>query len=217
MKKRLTLLCLAFCVFFASRALAEATQDLRPQIDALKLEVEQLQQQGRELQALVERLEAAMAPMLADYERTQRRMALRKRFEARSEQDEKIYTPDQIRRMWEIHLKGQNAWGTKKARKLLKQVMDQYPESNLAGCSVLYLGQMAKGAEKEAYLKRAIAQYGDCYYGDGVQVGAYATRLLSEYYRSRGETDKSAALIEELATKYPDAIDHNGDLLVESP
>jgi len=75
---------------------------------------------------------------------------------------------------------------------------------------------MSQGDERAKYLQDCIDEYNDCFYGDGVQVGAYGAVLLVEDYKSQGETEKAEALFNEIKTKYADAIDHNGNLLVDS-
>jgi tetratricopeptide (TPR) repeat protein len=76
---------------------------------------------------------------------------------------------------------------------------------------VLYLAQMSSGDERARYLQNCIEKYNDCFYDDGVQVGAYARFILAEDYKSQGETDKAQALFDEIKSKYPDAIDHAGN------
>jgi len=78
---------------------------------------------------------------------------------------------------------------------------------------LLYLGQMSNGQEREDYLKEAIEDFSDCFYGNGVQVGAYARYYLAHHYRKSGETSKAEKLFTELKEEYPDAIDHKGQLL----
>ncbi|MFZ2656521.1 MAG: tetratricopeptide repeat protein, partial [Victivallales bacterium] len=76
-----------------------------------------------------------------------------------------------------------------------------------------YLGQMTSGEEKEKYLKQAIKDFSDCYYGSGVQVGAYARLYLADYYQKNGKKDEASALYEEIRKDYPDAVNHKGRLL----
>ena len=66
-----------------------------------------------------------------------------------------------------------------------------------------------------AYFKQAIADYGDCFYGDGVQVGALARFLLGRVYLDNAKADNAKALFDEIRNGYPDSIDHNGNSLVE--
>jgi hypothetical protein len=74
---------------------------------------------------------------------------------------------------------------------------------------------MSKGDERARLLKDCTGKFNDCFYGDGVQVGAYARFLLAEDYINKGEEKKAAALYGEISTKYADAVDHRGHLLVD--
>ena len=95
-------------------------------------------------------------------------------------------------------------------------MIQKYPDINRTGCAVLYLAQMSQGDERAQYLQECIDKYNDCFYGDGSQVGAYARFLQAQDYKSQGDTEKAKALFDELKSKYPDAIDHRGDLLIDS-
>ncbi len=79
----------------------------------------------------------------------------------------------------------------------------------------VYLGQMSpNSADQFNYFKQAIADYGDCFYGDGVQVGAFARYLLGQAYLTIGDGDKAQALFDEIRRDYPDSVDHQGNSLV---
>ena len=53
-------------------------------------------------------------------------------------------------------------------------------------------------------------QHADAMYGDGVQVGAYATFLLASAVDSE---DERTRLLGDLQQRWPDAVDHSGRLL----
>lgn len=59
----------------------------------------------------------------------------------------------------------------------------------------------------------SIINYSDCWYGNGINVGAYARVLLAEYYKEIGKNEKAKRLCNDILEHYPDAIDHNGNLL----
>jgi hypothetical protein len=94
-------------------------------------------------------------------------------------------------------------------------MIKKFPDINRTGCATLYVAQKSEGEERLKYLQQCIDKFNDCFYGDGVQVGAYSRFLLAEDYRRNGEETKAAALYDELKTKYPDAVDHSGRLLVD--
>ena len=96
----------------------------------------------------------------------------------------------------------------------MKKVISKYSRSNRAGCAMLYLGQFHKdGKNNEYYLKKAINKYDDCFYGDGVQVGAYARYYLAILYLREGKKEEAKALFKQIKAKYPNAIDHRGKSL----
>ena len=73
---------------------------------------------------------------------------------------------------------------------------------------------------REAYLKTAIKDHGDTWYGNGVQVGAFARAQLATYYAASGKVDEAKKLAREVVERFPGAVDHRGralaDLLRES-
>jgi hypothetical protein len=74
---------------------------------------------------------------------------------------------------------------------------------------------MSEGPEREEYLKSAIANHGNAWYGDGVQVGALARAQLAASYANAGRTDEAQKLAEELRSQFPGAVDHSGARLTE--
>ena len=131
-------------------------------------------------------------------------------------EDREHYTKDQLDEIEQLYRAGSKNWGTPQAKASLEKLIEAFPKANRAGCAVLYLGQMSEGDQAEKYFKQAIEQYGDCYYGDGVQVGPYAIFQLAFYYREHKQPDKADALFKQLVEEYPDAINHRGSLLSDS-
>src|SRR5437762_3243605 len=80
----------------------------------------------------------------------------------------------------------------------LEKLVERFPDLDRTGCAVLYLGQMSDGPEKEQLLKDAIEKHGDCFYMNGVQVGAFGRYLLGVYYKEKGDNDKAAEVFEQL-------------------
>jgi hypothetical protein len=74
---------------------------------------------------------------------------------------------------------------------------------------------MSEGTEREEYLKSAIANYGNSWYGDGVQVGALARAQLAITYTNAGRRDEAQKLAEELRLQFSGAVDHSGARLAE--
>jgi TolA-binding protein len=106
-------------------------------------------------------------------------------------------------------------WRSEEAKKSLEELLKKYPDTNRTGCAVLYMAQWSEGEEREKRLKEAMGKFDDCFYGNGVQVGAYARYLLGYYYLDKGEKEKAKTLFNEILEKYPDAIGHDGESLAE--
>lgn len=164
----------------------------------------------------VAQLEKMMAPLKAQQAAADRQKALGQKFNQRMAQDQTKYTPDQLQDAEKLYQVANQKWGSPEAVESLQAMIKKYPDLDRTGCAVLYLADMSKGDERAKYLQDCIDQYNDCFYGDGVQVGVYARFLLAGDYKSSGERQKAEALFSVIKTKYPDAIDHSGKLLVDS-
>jgi predicted Ser/Thr protein kinase/tetratricopeptide (TPR) repeat protein len=128
--------------------------------------------------------------------------------------DAEVYTTQELQEIESLYQVANQKWQTEAARISLLTLVKKYPKANRTGCAILYLGQMSQGDEQIAYLKQAIADYGDCYYGDGVQVGAYARFLLGQIYQERGSANEAQTLFKDIRSNYPKSIDHAGHSLV---
>src|SRR5207247_9758002 len=104
--------------------------------------------------------------------------------------------------------------GSPEIRASLEKLIANYPKANRTGCAVLYLAQWASGDEREKLFKDAAEKYGDCFYGDGCQVGPYARFQLAQYYQQQNQPDKAKEQFEAIRTQTPDAVDHSGQTLV---
>ncbi len=145
----------------------------------------------------------------------QRRAKLRIDFEKRMARDKKIYSEQELSEIEQLYQVANKKWNSQEAEDSLEKLIARYAKANRTGCAVLYLGQMSEGEQKEEYLKRAIKDFGDCMYGDGVRVGTFARYLLAMHYKETGKEDEAKRLIAELIKDYPDAVGHNGELLIE--
>lgn len=204
MKKRI--IAVAGIIMFAIQGtviLAEESQNL--QIQALTDKINQLDNRVKQLEDIV----------LKESQAKNRAASLRKRFETRVEQDRKTYTQEELKEIESLYQIANKQWNSPEAKESLKKLTDKYAKANRTGCALLYLGQMASGEEKEKYLKKAIDEFSDCWYGDGVQVGAYARFYLANYYQDSGKKTEATALFDEIRKNYPDAVDHKGRLLAD--
>ena len=134
----------------------------------------------------------------------------------RTAEDRKNYSAEQLREIENLYQVANKLWNTPEAKTSLKVLIEKYPKANRTGCAVQYMGQMSSGEEKEKYLKLAIKDFGDCYYGSGVQVGAYARLYLGYYYKEKGMEKDAKALFDEIRKNYSDAISHKGKRLVDN-
>ena len=151
---------------------------------------------------------------LADFEkrhaRAPRDRPFRGLYEARMSSDVERYGRETAARIEDRYQVANRERSTEASRTALEEVIRDYPDSNRAGCGALYLAQWARGAEREARLTAVIRDHADAIYGDGVQVGAYATFLLARETKSENER---AQLLDQLQRRWPDAIDHSGQPL----
>ena len=161
------------------------------------------------------RIAQSLAPFKTQQAAQNRQMALQGKFEQRRAQDRAKYTADQLREAENLSATADQKYGSAEGIESCQKLIKNYPDSNRAGCVMLYLAQMSQGDERAQYFQSCIDKYDDCFYGDGVQVGAYARFQLAQDYQSQGETAKAKALFDEIITKYPGTIDHTGTLLVD--
>lgn|ERR1019366_5327850 len=179
-------------------------------------DVAQLKQRVAQLENQVQEISKLLEPIKAQQARDSRRKALRGKFEEKMAQDREKRGAEQLREAEELMRVADQKWGSPEANESLQTIIKKYPDINRAGCAILYLAQKSQGDERVKYLQDCIEKYNDCMYGDGVQVGAFARLLLAQDYRSKGEKKKAEALDSEIKAEYSGAIDHSGNLLVDS-
>ncbi len=129
-------------------------------------------------------------------------------------EDQDIYSRDELREIETLYQVANKKWRSEEGKDSLKELISKYSSANRTGCALLYLGQQSTGDEQVEYLQRAIDDFSDCFYGDGVQVGAYARFVLFHRYKRDGENEKAAKLADEIKTLYPDSISHRKQSLV---
>lgn len=178
---------------------ADEMSDMRKDIESLKREV-------AELKRLVQGAAAQGQEAGVD-----RKEGIRQRFEA----DRKTYTVEQLREIETLYQSANKDLKSPSAKEALQALIEKYPKANRTGCAVQYMGQMAEGEEKEKYLKLAMQEFGDCFYGNGVQVGAYARLYLGYHYKQIGKDKEAQALFDDIRQNYPDAVNHKGKSLLD--
>jgi len=166
------------------------------------------------MEARLADLENSLKPVIAQVQSADRRVQQQREARRRMQRDLDAYTEQELREIESLYQVANKKWQTEEARASLQTLVEKYKKANRTGCAILYLGQMSQGEEQLAYLKQAIADHGDCFYGDGVQVGAYARYVFGHVYLKRGDTAQAGALFEEIRRDFPDAVDHQGNSLV---
>ena len=143
---------------------------------------------------------------------------LQQRFRERQDQDLKRYTPARLRQieaLFRVGLTFLNQPGERgAATESFRGVVKRYPDSNRAGCALVYLADLSDDpAQRETYLQTAIQEHSDSFYSDGVQVGAYARFMLGMLYQKQSKNDATRVLFDQIRKDYPDAVTHDGSLL----
>jgi hypothetical protein len=204
--------------FIAVAALLVALGARVVRADEKDKQIADLQDRVAKLEAKIADLQKQLAPLLAKSDNEAQRAKLAARARERMRKDGQTHTAEQINDAEQLYQVANKNWRSPEAKESLKKMIEKYPDLNRTGCAVLYLGQMTENdpAERERLLKLAIDKYGDCFYGDGVQVGALARYFLAAQYDKGGQPDKAKALRDELRRDYPDAINHRGEPLVAS-
>ncbi len=144
-------------------------------------------------------------------------MLLRQRTKARSRmaEDRKRFSQQELSEIGLLYHAQDRTLNIEEARTNLRVLLEKFPSSNRAGCAVVCLGQASRGDEQIAYYRLAISDYTDCYFGDGVQVGALARFLLGKVRQTSGRVDEARALYAEIRRNYPESVDHDGRLLLK--
>ena len=171
-------------------------------------------EQIKKLEIRVAKLEKALNPFIEQQNQKKARNILKAQAQARIRQDLKNYSRGELRKIEYLYQVANKKWRSQEGTESLKVLISKYKKANRTGCALLYLGQVSKGNEQVKYLKQTIKDFGDCYYGNGVQVGAYARFKLLWIYIRNGDKAKADKLVQEIKTNYPDAIDHRGNSLV---
>jgi len=205
----LSIIILALLVKLPARA-QEAAPDTKPDRFA------EMEKRLQGIESEVDRLEKNLNSLLSVVSKEQIIAAQRAKARARMREDAKAYTPEQLKEIEKLYqLANRGDSDPEVVKQNLQKVITDYPKSNRAGCATMYLAQRSEGDLRLDYLKEAETTYADCFYGDGVQVGAYALWYQAHYYWKEGDKATAEAILKQLKAKYPDAIDHKGNLLAD--
>ena len=196
--KALLVTFLAVCSFIAASA-----QDT-DKVKELELRVQKLEEQVAKLERNAE--SGRQIPQVKNMMKIARQHV---------ESERKNFKSGDITKAEEIYQKASRILGGNEAEKLLDSVVSLYPQLNRAGCAQLYLAQQEKGQEKERLLKDCMERFSGCYYLDGAQVGPLAMLQLAYYYQQTGREHEARKLFKQLRHESPEAIGHDGELLVD--
>ena len=169
---------------------------------------------GGDFDRLVAEFETQVTGVAATSDDT-RLESLRAAAQARFRRDRELFTAQEFRDLEALYQAANRDIRAPGGIDLLRQVVSKYPKSNRAGCAILYLAQISRGSERESFLKRAIEEHADDWYGNGVQVGALARVHLAGHYAETNRRDQAVALAAEVRQSFPDAVDHSGGSLIE--
>jgi len=171
----------------------------------------------KQLEQRLEQLEKKLGPILKEQNREELVLQQRTAARERMREDLETYSREDLQSIERLYQVANDNWRSEEAVESLTTLVEKYGKANRTGCAILYLGQMSEGDQQIKYLKQAIEDFSDCYYGNGVQVGAYARFLLAYHLKQAGQDAEAERLLEELEENYPDAIDHRGRLLSDIP
>lgn len=177
---------------------------------------EQLKARIAELEQRLNAIEEAVAPVLNKIKLEKIVAEQQQLARNRMQQDREIYTIEQLREIESLYQVANRNWRTEQAQQSLEALVEKYKKANRTGCAILYLGQLTSGEEQKKHLQQAIDDFSDCFYGNGVQVGAYARLLLAAHLEQAGDSEAAEKLRAELEKMYPDAIDHQGNFLIDA-
>ena len=192
-----------------------ATADTAAAATDKDAQIRALQERVEKLEARLAELEKRTGTVLAQATATETRETLRAKAQARMRQDLDKRSKDGVRQAEQLYQVANKNWRSPEAKASLEQMVEKFPDLNRTGCAILYLGQMSEGEERVKLLRAAIDKHGDCFYGNGVQVGAFARFLLGHHYKEAADAAKAEALFDEVRTDFPGAIDHRGRPLAD--
>ncbi len=180
---------------------------------AVRADEAALQQRVAELETRLARLEQKLAPVL-EAERV-KDVVKRQKDAARERMllDAEIYGRHDLNKIEKLYRAASQDWASEDAGKAVALLAENYPAANRTGCAALSRAQAVAGDEQLALLKQAIEKHGGCFYGDGVQVDAYACLYLAMRHKRDGKDDRAAQLFEMIRIHYSSAVDHKGQLL----
>ena len=141
------------------------------------------------------------------------KMTMRAKLKERFQKDRELYGVEGLRKIETAY----RAYAKSKDvdNKDLQVLITEFPKANRTGCAIMYAGQRARGADDGRWFRIAIEKYGDCLYGSGAQVGAYARFYLAKHLEHKGDKEGCEKLQAEILKLYPDALTHRGGRMAD--
>jgi beta-lactamase regulating signal transducer with metallopeptidase domain len=193
-------------------ATAKQIDSFRKQLEDIKAKTTLLVQRQDEHNAILARMEARRQ---AEQNAIRELNALKKLALQREAVDQQHYTKEQLQQADDLYQTAKKNWRGDAAIDAVKQLLEKFPGANTTGCALLHIGESTSGDEQLKYLTQAVEKYSDCFDNDSCQVGGFARLLLAEHYKQNGQPDKAQALYDEIRKDYPNAINHDGQLIVK--
>jgi hypothetical protein len=138
---------------------------------------------------------------------------LRTKAQTRMQRDREVFGAEVFREIEELYQPANQNLRAPGTSERLRELIAKYPTANRSGCALIYLARISEKEEREALLKRAIAEHEDAWFGDGAQVGPFARALLAQHYLETARQADAVALAEQVN---PQAVDHLGNRLVDN-
>ena len=190
----------------SATSIAQTNND---EVAKLKERVARLEKQVQEISRFLEPLKGQQDTIIT------RRKALEETMGKRFAQDRAKFAQDQLVEVEKLFAVVTQKGGTPEAKNSMDKLIKDFPECNRTGCAMLYTAQRAQGEERVKLLNECVDKYGDCFYRDGVQVGAFARYVLARECLAKGDAKKADALASEIKRNFPGAIDHSGNMLLD--
>lgn len=135
-------------------------------------------------------------------------------------QDNNLYSQEDLQEIARLYslARDRSAAAYQDAKAALETLYQMYPKSNRVGCALVFV-QMNDASpinEQIFLLQKAIDEYSDGFFENGVQVGALARVRLAGILDRQGEHQKAENLRRDVRENFPDAVDHAGKRFVSS-
>ncbi len=136
------------------------------------------------------------------------------RFLQAQKRDLDRFGPSELQRIEDLYAQGTRGIDTEEGRQALARLVEQYPESNRAGCAANTLAQVMhmdgddEGAQR--YADFLLQSSNPSVYRNGIPARADAMLLSGDLAAGRGDREAAKAAWQRVMTEYPDETDLEG-------